>query len=59
MMMAEWGIPFDHIENNWTDEQFSLMGRMLAERLEKQRRAASGKKQPMKLGDWMNSQGIQ
>ena len=33
-MMAEWGIPFDHIENNWTDAQFMVMASMLAKRLQ-------------------------
>ena len=32
MIMAEWGIPFDHIEDNWTGAQFMLMWRRLAER---------------------------
>lgn len=30
--MAEWGIPFDHIENTWTDRQFLTMLRRLTER---------------------------
>lgn len=57
--MAEWGIPFDYIEANWDDAQFALMGKMLAERLGAQRRAAQGKRPMMKFGDWMASQGIQ
>lgn len=56
--MSEWGIPFDYIENNWDDEQFALMGKMLTERLSANRRAAQGKKQPISLGAWMASQGI-
>ena len=37
--MAEWGIPFDHIENEWTDEQFMLMYRMLADRKQTEAKA--------------------
>jgi hypothetical protein len=40
-MMAEWGIPFDHIEERWTDRQFLEMTDMLTERLKRQ----SGQKQ--------------
>lgn len=31
--MSEWGIPFDHIEENWTDHQFLVMAKRLEERL--------------------------
>ena len=31
-MMAEWGIPFDHIEDHWTDRQFYGMYHRLVER---------------------------
>lgn len=31
-MQAEWKIPFDHIEEHWTDRQFFTMYRRLAER---------------------------
>jgi len=31
-MMAEWGIPFDHIEDKWTDRDFYTMYRRLVER---------------------------
>lgn len=31
-MQAEWNIPFDHIEEHWTDRQFFTMYRRLAER---------------------------
>jgi hypothetical protein len=57
-MMSEWGIPFDYIEDNWDDAQFALMGKMLAERLDAKNRAASGKKQRMDIGQWMQTAGI-
>lgn len=44
MMMAEYGIPFDHIENHWTEAQFRLMLRRMNERRRKE--AATGSQQP-------------
>ena len=47
-MMVEWGIPFDHIENNWTDAQFFGMYNRLCERKETEyqaMKAAQGDKQ--------------
>lgn len=57
-MMHEWGISFMEIENEWDDEQFALMGKMLTERLSANSRRAQGKKQPISLGAWMAGQGI-
>ena len=31
-MLAEWHVPFDHIEQNWTEGQFRLMIDRLSER---------------------------
>lgn len=43
--MAEWGIPFNVIENEWTDRQFALMLARLTERKKRQVEAQSkGKK---------------
>jgi hypothetical protein len=42
--MAEWGIPFDHIEEHWTDSQYLMMLERLRERLEA-RLSASDKAQ--------------
>lgn len=43
--MAEWGIPFHVIENEWTDRQFALMLARLAERKKRQAEAQNkGKK---------------
>ncbi len=37
--MAEWHIPFDHIENNWTDREFAMMVERLVERKNAERKA--------------------
>lgn len=37
--MAEWGIPFHVIENEWTQRQFNAMCDRLTERLESQQKA--------------------
>jgi hypothetical protein len=39
--MVEWGIPFDHIEEHWTDAQFMMFWRRLVERKEAEHRAAN------------------
>lgn len=39
--MAEWGIPFHVIENEWTQRQFNAMCERLTERLEAQNKAQS------------------
>ena len=40
--MAEWGIPFDHIEAHWTDRQFYMMLARLNERNRKSPRGSEG-----------------
>lgn len=56
--MAEWGIPFHVIENEWTDRQFWLMADRLVERMQERRRQerkARGKqsyKDAVLSGDW-------
>jgi hypothetical protein len=36
LVMAEWGVSWDYIETHWTDRQYLMMVRRLAERCEKQ-----------------------
>lgn len=35
-LMAHWHIPFDHIEDHWTDAEFNLMYLCLIDRLKEQ-----------------------
>lgn len=57
-MMSEWGIPFDYIEDHWDDAQFALMGKMLAERLDKRGRTTGGHKPSMKVKQFLQMQGL-
>lgn len=34
--MLEWGIPFDHIENHWTDRQYVAMVRARDDRIKQE-----------------------
>ena len=44
--MSEWGIPFNVIEDNWTQSQFNIMCARLTERVEQQRRAMERGRKP-------------
>ncbi len=37
--MLEWHVPFDYIEEHWTDRQFIAMLNAMADRLEKEAEA--------------------
>lgn len=41
--MTEWHIPFDHIENNWTDRELAMMVERLVERKRAERRTIKRK----------------
>ncbi|MCC6490670.1 MAG: hypothetical protein IT364_24505 [Candidatus Hydrogenedentes bacterium] len=58
--MTEWGIPFDHIENHWTDRQFAMMCERLFERQENSRqRMSKGKgSKRMRYKAWLQDRGV-
>ena len=61
--MSEWGIPFDHIEEHWTERQWLMMLDRLVDRHNTKRKTrptapkanAGGQ---MDLGQFMASEGI-
>lgn len=50
--MAEWGIPFHVIENEWTQRQFNAMCDRLTERLESQQKAHGSRGAQGRSGKW-------
>ncbi len=48
--MVEWGIPFDHIEERWTNSQLALMAARLLERKEAEQKAHKAAQQRQQSG---------
>lgn len=53
--MSLWGIPFDYIEEHWTDRQYFMMVDRACERLERERRTETQGKR-MTLSRFINVQ---
>jgi len=61
--MAHWHIPFDHIEERWTDREFFALLGALIDRLDREAKAinsrssASSNKKSMSLGEFVRMSG--
>jgi len=63
--MAEWGIPFDHIETHWTTRQLHMHAARLAERRERENpkqargsRRGESPRRRVKYKDMLRDRGI-